>query len=73
MEETMKCPHCQEDTIVTEKRGSARRRLCRAGHKFTTDEVVTERFQFTYPNRPRKRAKKDKQAWLKKVMKTLEN
>jgi hypothetical protein len=37
----MKCPACDAQTEVIYKTGPRRRRQCRNGHRFTTNEAIT--------------------------------
>jgi len=37
----MRCPACNAEPSVTDKRGPRRRRECRNGHRFTTNEAIT--------------------------------
>lgn len=38
----MKCPECGAESSVLETRGTRRRRQCRNGHRWSTDEVVAD-------------------------------
>lgn len=38
----MKCPECGAESSVLETRGTRRRRRCRNGHRWSTDEVVAD-------------------------------